>query len=199
MAAEVVGAVPWSPVQGGTCLGLVALATDRWLVPGGPGSALLWIGLAGCASAAAFVLDEAAAAAVDAAPRTRRWRTVRRLGVGLLPLLAWLAGAAVAAGGTPLSWRALAVTGTGLVAVTVAAAAALRRLGHETPGELVAAAVGVAVLLGMLFAVPKVGPVLEGHDASSRSTVWWILLGAVAAGVTAWGAADPWSGRRRGR
>jgi hypothetical protein len=196
MVAEAVRAVPWAPVAGCTCLGLVALATDRWLVPDGPGSALLWIGLAGCASATAFTLDEAAAAAVDAAPRTRRWRTLHRLVAGLLPLVAWLAGAGVAAGGTSLSWGALAVTGTGLVAVTVATAAALRRLGHDTPGELVASGAGAVVLLGLLVGVPKVGTVLEAYDVSSRSTLWWSSLAVVAVAVTAWGSADPWSGRR---
>jgi hypothetical protein len=188
-------AVPWAPVAAGSALGVACVAVDRWLVPDGPGSALLWFGLAGFASASAFALDEAAAAVVDAVPRSRRWRTVRRLAVGLLPLLGWLAVTAVAATGD-ISWRAQAVSGTGLVAVTLAASTALRRLGQSTPGDVVSAAVGALVLLGVLVAVPRVGSVLEAYDASNRSTVWWLVLGLVAVLVTAWGATDPGSRRR---
>ena len=87
-------AVPWAPVAGGTALGLAALLLDGWVVPNGPGSALLWFALAGFATAAAFVLDEPSAAAVDAVPVPRRTRTARRLLVGLLPVAGWLGGTA---------------------------------------------------------------------------------------------------------
>jgi hypothetical protein len=184
-------AVPWLPVAGGTALGLGALALDRWVVPSGPGTFLLWLGLASIASAAGFVYDEPAAAVVDAAPRSRRWRTVRRLAIGLLPLAAWLAAAAAVARSSPLSWPALAVTGSGVVLVTLAAAAGLRRLGQDTPGEAVAAGVGGGVLVAALVAVPKVGPVLEAGDVSSRGSVWWAALSAAATVVIVWGAADP--------
>jgi hypothetical protein len=188
----VLGAVPWSPVTGGTALGLVALATDRWLVPSGPGSALIWFALAGFASAAAFALDEPAAAAVDAVPRSRRWRTAWRLAAGLLPLAAWLGGTAVVTSTSAgLSWAALAVTGTGLVTVTLAAATALRRTGGDTPGEVVASAVGGAILMALLVGVPRVGPVLEAYDGTARSTVWWAVLAVASAGVIAWGSTDP--------
>ena len=196
MTGPALPAVPWGPVAAGSALGIACVAVDRWLVPNGPGSALLWFGLAGFASASAFALDEAAAAVVDAVPRSRRWRTVRRLAIGLLPLVGWLAVTAVAARSTDLSWMALAVTGGGLVAVTLAAASALSRLGQSTPGDVVAAGVGGLVLLGVLVAVPKVGPVLEAYDASNRSTVWWLLLGVAAILVIAWGATDPGSRRR---
>jgi hypothetical protein len=170
----VLGAVPWSPVTGGTALGLVALATDRWLVPSGPGSALIWFALAGFASG------------------SRRWRTAWRLAAGLLPLAAWLGGTAVVTSTSAgLSWAALAVTGTGLVTVTLAAATALRRTGGDTPGEVVASAVGGAILMALLVGVPRVGPVLEAYDGTARSTVWWAVLAVASAGVIAWGSTDP--------
>jgi hypothetical protein len=185
-------AVPWAPVLGGISIGVAALAVDLWLAPGGPGTALMWFALAGFAAAAAFVLDEPAAAAVDAVPVPRRSRTARRLLVGLLPLAGWLAGAAAAGRAEPaLSWPALAVTGSGVIVVTLGMATGLRRAGHDAPGELVAAGVGATVMLALLFAVPKVGPALEAYDAWSRTTVLWIALTAAAAAVTTWGAADP--------
>jgi len=196
MTGPALPAVPWGPVAAGSALGMACVAVDRWVVPNGPGSALLWFGLAGFASASAFALDEAAAAVVDAVPRSRRWRTVRRLAIGLLPLVGWFLVTAVAARSADLSWVALAVTGGGLVAVTLAAASALSRLGQSTPGEVVSAGVGGLVLLGVLVAVPKVGPVLEAYDASNRSTAWWLVLGVAATMVIAWGATDPGSRRR---
>ena len=89
MTGPALSAVPWGPVAAGSALGIACVAVDRWLVPSGPGSAMLWFGLAGFASASAFVLDEAAAAVVDAVPRTLRWRTARRLSSGFFR---WAAG-----------------------------------------------------------------------------------------------------------
>ncbi len=199
MTGPALPAVPWGPVAAGSALGAVCVALDRWLVPDGPGSALLWFGLAGFASASAFTLDEAAAAVVDAVPRSRRWRTVRRLAIGLLPLVGWLLVTALSARSSDLSWAALAVTGGGLVAVTLAVATALRRLGQATPGDVVSAGVGGAVLLGLLVAVPKVGPVLEAYDAGHRSTVWWLVLMVAAVAGVVWGSADPFAARPRRR
>lgn len=201
-------AVPWAPVLGGLGIGATALPLDMWLVPGGPGSALMWFALAGFAAAAAFVLDEPSAAAVDAVPVPRRSRTARRLLVGLLPFAGWLAGTAAVVRAEPaLSWPALAVTGTGVIVVTLGVATGLRRGGQDAPGELVAVGVGAGVVLALVFAVPKVGPVLEAYDASSRTTVLWAVLAAGAAALTTWGAADPChklvimggAGRRPGR
>lgn len=185
-------AVPWGPVAGGTALGLAALFLDGWVVPGGPGSALLWFALAGFATAAAFVLDEPSAAAVDAVPVRRRTRTARRLLCGLVPVAGWLGGtAALVRSGPDLSWSALAVTGSCFLVVTVCAAAVLRRVGHDTPGELVAAAAGAVVVLGLIVAPPKVGPVLEAYDVSTRATTLWLVLSAGAVVLTSWAASDP--------
>jgi len=186
-------AVPWAPVAGGTCLGLAALLLDGWVVPNGPGSALLWFALAGFATAAAFVLDEPSAAAVDAVPVPRRTRTARRLLVGLLPVVGWLGGTAAVVQSEPgLSWSALAVTGGGLLVATLAAATALRRAGHDAPGELVAAGAGGIVVLALAVgAVPKVGPLLESADPSSRSSVVWVVLAVAGIAVILWGGADP--------
>jgi hypothetical protein len=192
-------AVPWAPVAGGTALGLAALLLDGWVVPSGPGSAVLWFALAAFATAAAFVMDEPSAAAVDAVPVPRRTRTARRLLVGLLPVACWFGGTAAVAQSEPgLSRPALAVTGGGLLVATVAAATALRRAGHDAPGELVAAGAGGLVVLSMAVgAVPKVGPLLESADPSSRGAVLWVVLSVVGVGVIAWGAADPLTHWRR--
>jgi len=196
-------AVPWAPVVGGTALGALALVVDGWLVRGGPGSALLWFAHAGFASAAAFVLDEPSAAAVDAVPVPRRTRNARRLLVGLVPIAGWLGGtAALARSGPDLSWSALAVTGSAFLVVTLCAAAVLRRLGHDTPGELVAAAAGAVVVLALIVAPPKIGPVLEAYDVSTRATALWLVLAAAAVVLMTWAGSDPltrWGRSQRNR
>jgi hypothetical protein len=193
------GAVPWAPVLGGTVLGAAAVVADGSVVRGGPGSALLWFGLAAIAAAAGFVLDEAAAPVVDAVPRSRWSRNGRRLLVAGLPLAAWWGAAAWAASRQPhLSWPALAVAGLGLVAATLGAAAAMRRAGHESPGEVVAAgAVAVVVLALAVGPVPGVGEVLAVSDVSSRTTVVWSGVAAAAAVLVVWGSADPLTRWRR--
>jgi hypothetical protein len=191
-----------APVAGGTALGLVLLLVDGWLVPNGPGSALQWFALAGFATAAAFVLDEPSAAAVDAVPVPRRTRTARRLVVGLMPVAGWLGGTAAVVRSAPgLSWPALAVTGSGFLVVTLCAAVVLRRTGHDTPGEVVAAAAGFVVVLALVVAPPKIGPVLEAHDVSSRASTLWVAMSVLAVALLVWGAADPltqWGHPHRG-
>jgi hypothetical protein len=200
MTGSELRAVPWLPVGGGVALGVAALSADIWLVPDGPGSVLLWFALAGFVSAAAFVLDEPAAAAVDAAPLPRRRRTVRRLLVGLVPAVFWLGGAAVAARSEPaLSWPALAVTGGGFLLVTVTAAAILRRLGYDSPGEVVGAVAGAAVVLALVAAPPRIGTVLEAYDVSTRATALWVVLAAASGVLMSWAGSDPltrWALRR---
>ena len=200
MTGPALSAVPWGPVAAGSALGAVCVAVDRWLVPSGPGSAMLWFGLAGFASASAFVLDEAAAAVVDAVPRTLRWRTARRLVVGLAPLACWLvATGLVSRSSADLSWSALAVTGTGVVLVALGAGAALRRAGNPTPGDVVAAAVGGGTTVLVLVGVPDIGLVLEAGDPTTRATLCWLLVSVLGVGLTGWGTADPAARRRRPR
>jgi hypothetical protein len=201
MTGNEVRAVPWLPVGGGIALGVATLSADIWLVPDGPGSVLLWFALAGFVSAAAFVLDEPAAAAVDAAPVARPTRTGRRLLVGLVPAVSWLGGTAVAVRTEPaLSWLALTVTGGGFLVMTVTAAAVLRRLGYDSPGEVVGAAAGAAVVLALVVSPPKIGTVLEAHDVSTRAAALWVILAAASGVVMSWAGSDPltrWAPRAR--
>ena len=198
MTGPALPAVPWGAVAAGSALGIGCLVVDAWLAPGGPGTALLWFGLAGFASASAFVLDEEAAAVVDAVPRTRRWRTLRRLVVGLAPYAGWLLATwLVSRTSGDLSWPALAVTGAGVVTAALAASAVLRRAGNAAPGELVAAAVGIGTVALVVVAVPRIGLELEAGDPTSRATAWWLTVCAVGAVLVAWGTGDP-AARRGG-
>ncbi|HET9945082.1 MAG TPA: hypothetical protein VFR56_05485 [Actinomycetes bacterium] len=198
MTGPALSAVPWGPVAAGSALGVVCVAVDSWLVPSGPGSAMLWFGLAGFAAASAFVLDEAAAAVVDAVPRTLRWRTLRRLAVGLVPLACWLlATGLVDRSPAGLSWPALAVTGTGVVCAALATSAVLRQAGNPTPGDVVAATVGGGTTVLVLVGVPDIGLVLEGGDPTTRATAWWLLVSVVSAGLVAWSTRDPAARSRR--
>jgi hypothetical protein len=200
MTGSELRAVPWLPVGGGIALGVAALSADIWLVPDGPGSVLLWFALAGFVSAAAFVLDEPAAAAVDATPLSRPSRTARRLLVSLVPVVFWLGGTAVAVRSQPaLSWPALAVTGGGFLVATVTAAAVLRRLGYDSPGEVVGAVAGAAVVLALVVAPPKIGTLLEAYDVSTRATALWVVVAAASGVLMSWAGSDPltrWAPRR---
>ncbi len=147
----------------------------------GPPYAWLQLALVPLAAAAALVLDEPAAAAADAAPSSRRRRTVGRLPVLAVPLGVWAAGvAAVAARAPGTAVGALLATGGGVLALTVGAAAVLRRTGRAEPGEPVAAAAGV-LLLGLLVLGPGWVPVPpDGLAPWAGAAVAGALLVALA-------------------
>ena len=157
--------------------------------------ALLRMALVPLAAVAAFVLDEAAAAAVDAVPRTRRQRTGKRAVVLGLPLVLWTVGIAA------VEWRVpatpatgLLVEGAGVLAITLALAAVLRWGGRAEPGEVTAAAVGGAILALVVFDVPSWWPVqiFPGDAGWSASTVLWGLVAVASAMVVAGASREPY-------
>lgn len=47
------------------------------------------------------------------------------------------------------------------------------------------------MVLSLVVGVPKVGPLLEAHDVSSRASTLWAALSVVAVALLVWGGADP--------
>jgi hypothetical protein len=175
-------AVAWPAVLGATATGATIL-TFCVAVPGdGPPLIYVRLALIALAGAAAFVLDEPAAAAVAAVPVSRRRRTALRLIAVALPFGVWVTGilgVAVGHAGTPV--RGLIAEGAGVLAVAVAAAAALRAAGRDEPGELVASILGAVLLAVLLYDPPPHSvPLFPVQGGWPASTLLWAGLATVS-------------------
>jgi hypothetical protein len=192
--------VDWAVLLGGSAAGAGVLAGCVAAGAGGPPLTYVRLALVALAAAAAFVLDEPAAAAVDAVPASRRRRTTARVGAALIPFAVWTAGVAALerrSAVTP-AW-ALLLEGAGVLAVAVAAAAVVRRAGRSEPGEAVAAALGAGLLAAVLFQPPpRSVPAFPVTDGWAASTVLWAVALTTAAVVVAAASADPYRRRRAG-
>ena len=193
-------AMPTRTVWGLSGAGLGFLAV-RAAWPGVPmGSTMLLLAVGALAAAGALVLDEAAAAAVESAPRTLRGRSATRLVALTAPLAAAAAGLGaleVREPGTPL----LGLLGqtAGCIVLAVALAAFGRR--HSpTPGE----AVG-AVVAGAVLAVGLVNPsgrwfdvfTLTGSGRWAGTIWWWSGVTVFSVFLMALGTRDPLAGHSR--
>jgi hypothetical protein len=182
-------------VGGGCLLGTALLVLCVVLAEDAPPVALLRLALVPLAAVAAFALDEAAAAAVDAVPRTRGQRTGKRAVVLGLPMVLWTVGIAA------VEWRVpatpatgLLVEGAGVLAITLALAAVLRWGGRAEPGEVTAAAVGGTVLTLVVFDVPSWWPVpiFPGDTGWPASTALWGVVAVASAVVVAGASREPY-------
>ncbi len=176
--------VNWVAVLGATAFGAAILACCIAFAGDTPPLTYARLGLVALAAAAAFVLDEPAAAAVDATPTTLRRRTAVRLAAVTVPLTVWTASVlalGVRSVGTPVGH--LFVEGAGVLAVTVAVAATMRGAGIIEPGEVVATAVGATILGLVLFNPPprSVPPFPVGQGWPASTALWCSL--AVAAAI----------------
>jgi hypothetical protein len=188
-------------VGAGSILCLAVLVACAVLPTDDPPLVLIRLAIVPLAAAAAFVLDEPAAGAVDAVPRSRRRRTGRRAAALAVPLGVWAVGIILLDVGVPSTPAAgLLVEGLGVVAVVVALAAVLRMAGRAEPGEVVASTAGAAIL-GLLVLDPPLWwpappfPVVTGW---SVSTAVWSALTVVATAVVVGASRDPYR-RARGR
>ncbi|MGY1652789.1 hypothetical protein [Geodermatophilus sp. SYSU D01119] len=174
-------------VGGASAVGAVLLAGCVLAATDGPPYAWLHLALVPPAVAAAFVLDEPAAAAADAAPSSLRRRTAGRLAALAAPGGVWAAGvAAVSARAPGTAVGALLVNGAGVLALTLAAAAVLRRAGVAEPGEAVAAGAG-GLLLALLVFDPAAVPMPPGGAVAwAVAALAGALVVALATGGGAW-------------
>jgi hypothetical protein len=175
-------------VGGGCALGTAVFVVCVVIAEAAPPLGLLRLALVPLAAVAAFALDESAAAAVDAVPRTLRRRTGNRAVVVGLPLVVWTAGVAAVESRVPATpVAALLVEGVGVLAVSLALAAVLRWGGRAEPGEVTAAAVGGAVLTLIVFDLPSWWPlpIFPGDADWVASTALWSLVAGASAVVVA--------------
>ena len=190
--------VNWLAVLGGTAVGAAILACCVAFTGNTPPLTYARLGLVALSAGAAFVLDEPAAAAVDAAPTTLRRRTAVRLTAVTVPLSVWAVGVLVLDlrnGHTPAGH--LLVEGVGVLAVTVAVAAALRAYGVNDPGEIVATVVGGTILGCVLFnPPPRSVPLFPVSQGWAASTTLWCALAVAATILVVTASRDPH--RRRG-
>jgi len=183
----------WAVVLGGSALGAVILAGCVAFAADGPPLGYVRLALVALAGAAAFVLDEAAADAVDAVPTTRRRRTAIRASAVAIPFAVWAAGvlgleqrSAV----TPVG--ALLVEGAGILALAVALAAVLRLTGRVEPGEIAASVLGAAILAVLVFnPLPESLPLFPVAEGWAASTALWGSVAAAAAMLVVAVSRDP--------
>ncbi|MEP6649710.1 MAG: hypothetical protein ABJA74_07315 [Lapillicoccus sp.] len=193
--------LPWRSVAAGVAVGASLLGLDAsGLVVGGPGSVAMWLGLAALGGAAAFTLDDASAAVTSAAPVRPVLRLVARLLVPTLLLGVWMTYAAVVTGDRDagLSMAALAVTGAGVLLLSLGAASFARSAGMPEPGAVVALAILLAVLVGLAlpFLPGRLHVLLAGEVPGRELMIWAVLIVVQLVGLGRAGA-DPWRSRRR--
>jgi hypothetical protein len=186
--------VDWAVVLGGSAIGTAILTCCVVFADDGPPLPQVRLGLISLAAAAAFVLDEPAAAAVDAVPNTRRRRTTARTTAVALPLAVWVCGI------TALDQRnavtpagALLVEGAGVLAVAVAFAAILRLIGRVEPGETVASVLGAGMLGVIIFNPPPHSvPIFPSYDGWPASTTLWACVAIAATILVIIASRDPY-------
>ena len=191
--------VDWAAVLGGCTVGALILAGCVAFTSDAPPLSYLRLGLVALAAAAAFVLDEPAAAAVDAVPRTRRHRTAVRTAVVVLPFAIWAGGiGALAQKVSVAPVGALLVEGGGVLTVTVALGAILRMAGRSEPGEIVSVVMCTSVLALLVFnPPPHLGTPFPLDGDWTASTVLWAAITVAGAILVVAASRDPYlpSGR----
>lgn len=186
--------VDWAAVLAGSTLGAAILACCVAFAADGPPFGYVRLALVALVGAAAFVLDEPAAAAVDAVPATRRRRTAARATAVAVPFTVWAGGVLALeqrSAVTPVG--ALLVEGAGVLAVAVAMAAVLRLAGRIEPGEIVASVLGAVMLAVLIFnPPPRSVPLFPVGDGWAASTALWSALAVAAATLVLATSRDPY-------
>lgn len=181
--------VDWVTVLVGSVVGAAMLGGCVAFAADGPPFWFVRLALITLVIAAAFVLDEPAAAAVDAAPVTRRRRTAARTTALSLPLAVWAGGVlALEQRNSVTPVGALLVEGAGVLVVAVALAAGLRLAGRNEPGEIVASVLGAGLLAVLILdPPPRSIPLLPTDEGWAASTALWcsVLVAAVAVVIAA--------------
>ena len=191
-----VRAVNWTGVLAGCALAVGLAMLSLGVAAAFPTG--VWAALAGVAAAAAFVLDDGAAAAVDATPRTLRRRTVARIPAVALPVAAW-SGCVLLLQARYAELPALLALGAGAAAAALGlgAGTVARRAGWTEPGEAVSVGLG-GLLIGAAFVPPGIRGVTP-YDPRPAAAAWWALVAGVAAVALVAGTRDPAAGRLRPR
>jgi hypothetical protein len=186
-------AVPW-PLIAASCGLVVALMT---MVAAWP--SVMWplqgtaIGL--LAGAAAWSMDERAAAVVDALPRPLRWRTASR-SLAVIPLaLTWSACVLLPARRLPPHTGLFLVQGLAALLFAVALVTMRRAHGSAEPGSRFATiAIPVTALFALARPIPQHLPIFPiwPSERWDNSLALWSTLALASALVLLAGVAAPW-------
>ncbi len=176
--------LPW-PALLGACAaaGLLAGCLARW-----PSTAavLLPALLACCATAAAFLFDEAAVRVVVVTPRGATWRRTTRLAVAAVPLGLWALVVLARPGDLPLERPGWWLVGGAAIALTVGVAALASRREVPAPSALLAGTVALVaigpVVVTAFLDWPSIYPI---GDFSAGVLVFWLAVAGAAAAVLA--------------
>jgi hypothetical protein len=184
----------WAVVVAGSTVGAAILGACVAFAADGPPFWFLRLALISLVAGAAFVLDEPAAAAVDAVPITRRRRTAARATAAALPLAVWASGVlALEQRNNVTQVGALLVEGAGVLAVAVALAAVLRMAGRNEPGEIVATVLGAALLAVLIInPPPRSVPLFPMYEGWAASTSLWSCVAVAAAALVVLASHDPY-------
>lgn len=184
--------VPWPAVLG-CCAVAVVLALLTAARPG-IAAATLPLGLAACAAAAGFLLDEVATPVVAVTPRADRWRPASRQALLVLPVATWSAVVLQLPETTREEASGWLLAGTSACLLTAGAASVASRAGTPRPGAGLATALVpitmAPVVLGPLLGLSSPYP-FDGLEPWAR---WfWTLAGLLGAALLS----HPWWGARR--
>lgn len=170
--------VDWAVVLGGSGCGAGILLGCIIFTGDTPPLTYLRLALLALVAAAAFILDEPAAAAVQATPTTLIRRTAVRTTALGAPVSVWvlgLLGIEQRAASTPT--LALLLEGAGAMAVAVALAACLRLAGDNEPGDIIASVCGAAILAILLLnPLPRSLPLFPIAEGWATSSALWASL-----------------------
>lgn len=191
-------AVRWQPgVAAWVFVAVLVVVKDEALED--PGSALLILRAVGVIAVlgAAFVLDDEAAATLEASPSTFAWRrSLRMVTAVALVSVPWAAAWwRTDAHGTDAPWAGLTLELAALLALALATAAGVTRWSGTTDPGVATTPVVFVVVLGAFQLPPRFalyGPPGPGWDAQQAR--WWVVL-AGAALLLLWCARDPASPR----
>ncbi len=176
--------LPWPAVLTAcAAAGLLAGCLARW-----PSTAVVLLPalLACCATAAAFLFDEAAVRVVAVTPRGATWRRTTRLAVAALPLGLWALVVLARPGDLPLERSGWWLVGGAVIALTVGVAALASRREVPAPSALLAGVVALAaigpVVITSFLGWPSIYPI---GDFSAGVLVFWLVVAAAAAATLA--------------
>ena len=172
--------LPWPAVLGAcAAAGLLAGCLARW-----PSTALILLPglLACCATAAAFLFDEAAVRVVAVTPRGATWRRTTRLAVAAVPLGLWALVVLARPGDLPLERPGWWLIGAATIALVVGVAALASRREVPAPSVLLAGVVALAaigpVVVTSFLGLPSIYPL---GDFSQGVLVFWLAVAGAAA------------------
>jgi hypothetical protein len=152
-------------------------------------------GLAACGSSAAYALDEFAVAVADASPTSRTRRLAWRMLTVVTPALVASVGLLALDRANPsMHWLRLAPFAAGALALGVCLAAALRRRGWSTPGDLAGmlafSTIVITVVVDPLHRWVAIAP-LGNAAHPDRSILLWVVAAAACLAITFICARDP--------